>query len=67
MNISDEKKNKDIFQMILVQRFLCAQRVQEINGLSSSFLFTAVFQVFVGHSCKIGNMRPAGTLENQNP
>ena len=20
-----------------------------------------------GHSCKIGNMRPPGTLENQNP
>ena len=24
-------------------------------------------QVHVGHSCKIGNMRPPGTLENQNP
>ena len=21
----------------------------------------------LGHSCEIGNMRPAGTLENQNP
>ena len=21
----------------------------------------------MGHSCEIGNMRPAGTLENQNP
>ena len=26
-----------------------------------------VYNMPVGHSCKIGNMRPPGTLENQNP
>ena len=27
----------------------------------------STIKIHLGHSCKIGNMRPAGTLENQNP
>ena len=34
---------------------------------TSALLPTTSALPLQGHSCKIGNMRPPGTLENQNP
>ena len=56
----DERGVQDLFE---------PSEVGLVSSDRSSLLYNVpqVLQNPQGHSCKIGNMRPPGTLENQNP